>query len=467
MILGADFHAHEQSQRAHLRILRSLPTRKKITLALEIFPLKAQKDLDLFMRGDLSEAAFLKKVKWDEVWGFPWKHYAPLLELARERGHRVLALNSFTGEKKSGSIRARERVAVSAVARELKQYPDSLVYVIFGDLHLARGLLPQALAALLKNKNGLLVIHQDSEKLYFRLARQKQEHTVSVLRRGKNQFCVMTSPPWVRWQNYLLFLEGQGESEEDLRMDPTEWLRHLLHVAAEDLGLKIPENDFEAFDLQSETLNDLLERHLNQKEIVMAHYLMTQNQSFFLPESKIFVLLSHNLNHASALCGDYLQCKLSKRTRPLWNFPKDFEAAIWIEALCFFTSKMNNHRRKPDRIEDLLTGGDQLKEVLLLVLSLKMRFLKWAQGPALLSSRESARFKPRRRSSYFHASRVLGGLLGERLFANYRSGVIRSKKVHEWMSFDVTSDDFHSFFEKVVRQLEVVPSWLEEQDVRL
>jgi len=198
----------------------------------------------------------------------------------------------------------------------------------------------------------------------------------------------------------------------------------------------------------------------------MAQYLVAQNRSFFLPQKSIFVLLNQNMNHAAALCGDYLQSRFSGRKKALWSLPDHFEAAIWVEALNFFTSKLINHRRKPDRIEDLMTQGDQVKEALLLVLSFKMKFLKWAQGPAR-SQESSTRFRPRRRSSYFHAARVLGGLLGERLFANYRSGVIISKKVQEWMSYNVFDENFHEVFKSIVKQLEVVPSWLEEQDVRL
>ncbi|MGE3973223.1 MAG: ChaN family lipoprotein [Bdellovibrionales bacterium] len=466
IVLGADFHAHVQSQRTHLRILRSLPQRKKIMLALEVFPVREQRNLDLYLQKKLTEAQFLKRIRWDEVWGFPWKHYRPLLQLAQERGYKVVALNSSVNKTNERSLNQREKMAVQVLQKKIKTSPEALIYIVFGDLHLSRAQLPQKLLPLLKKPSDLLVIHQDSESLYFKLAIQKVENKVSVLRKGKNHFCVMTSPPWVRWQNYQLFLEGEGEQELEMKLDPTEWVRHLLQVVMEDLSLKLPAQDFEAFDLQSENVWRLLEKNLSQKELLMAQHLMGRNRSFFLPGKKNFILLSHNINHVSALCGDYLQCQLSGRKTTLWNFSQDFEAAVWLETLCFFASKLMNHRRKPDRIEDLMTQGAEMKETLLLVLGLKMKFLKWAQGPEGHFD-VSKKFKPRRKSSYFHAAQVLGGLLGERLFANYRSGVIRSKKVQEWMAFDVYNESFHDFFKSRIKQLEVVPSWLEEQDVRL
>ena len=52
-----------------------------------------------------------------------------------------------------------------------------------------------------------LIIYQDSEKLYFRLAQKYLETKTEVIRLDKRSFCVLGSPPWVTWQSYLIFLE--------------------------------------------------------------------------------------------------------------------------------------------------------------------------------------------------------------------------------------------------------------------
>ena len=79
----------------------------------------------------------------------------------------------------------------------MKLQSEELIYIIFGDLHLAKTQLPHKIGRLLKKKSELLCIHQDSENLYFKLAKQKLENRVSILRSGKNRFCIMTSPPWI------------------------------------------------------------------------------------------------------------------------------------------------------------------------------------------------------------------------------------------------------------------------------
>jgi hypothetical protein len=169
------------------------------------------------------------------------------------------------------------------------------------------------------------------------------------------------------------------------------------------------------------------------------------------------------VNHAAELFADYIQSRLTGRTRPLWNLPADFTALIWMESLSFFVSKLINHRRKPERIENLMGASDpSSREVLFLMLEQNVDFLRWAEG----RGRRPKRFQPGRKASYLIAARLLGGLLGERMYALYRSGKLESS-VLDWLAKDTGDDDFEDFFEKVVKNLNYAPKWADQQDVRL
>ena len=84
VVLGADFHAYSQSQRAHVRLLRD-QIRRPVVLALECLLVEHEEAAESYLAGNISEDRFLDELDWEKNWGFPWFHYRPLFELSRER----------------------------------------------------------------------------------------------------------------------------------------------------------------------------------------------------------------------------------------------------------------------------------------------------------------------------------------------------------------------------------------------
>lgn len=461
LVLGGDFHAFNQSQRTHLRILRSLPRSRPVVLALECVCAEDQKGVEQFLRGKLTEAQFLQKISWSQKWGFPWVNYRPLFELARKRGYKILALNKLARVKTTRSTEEREKFAAKLLAQARKKHPDHLFYVVYGDFHLASPQLPRKLS----NKFRTVIIHQDSSKLYFKLARKKLENEVRVLEKGSQHYCVLTSPPWVKWQSYYFYLEGQGDSPLDTQLiDWTEPVRGLLKLVIEDLELPMKADDFSVYLFDDHSTPGLLKKRLFKKHLSVAKSLIDQSRGFFVPDGGLFFLSTPTVNHAAQLFADYLQSRLTGRRRLLWDMPDDLTSLIWTESLGFFVSKLINHRRKPEPIQSLLTEhSPEAKEALFLILEQNVDFLRWVEG----APRRPKRFRPRRKASYYTAARLLGGLLGERMYALFRSGKINSKHVLDWLAKDVTDDDFEKFFEGIVKKLNFVPKWAKDQDTRL
>jgi len=464
LVFGADFHAYSQSQRTHLRILRSLPTTTEVILCLEIFASRDQEKIDLFLKGKMSEKQFLKKIKWQESWGFPWENYKPLLDLAKKRSFKVVGLNVLQNSRDRTAMEAREKHAAPLISKCVTAAPRSLIYVIYGDLHLAKNNLPAKVFGFRPElKNKTLKIYQDSEKLYFKVAKAGKENSVYVLKKKETDFCVLTSPPWVKWQSYLLYLEQRIDTNLDSEgdtVDFTEHLRDIAKIIAGDLGIKLKFTDLSVYAKKSESIWVALDRVLSRAESQTASQFVSTGRSFFIPKGGIFFLSQPTVNHAASLCGDYIQAKLSGRERPLWNMPTDFYALIWIETVSFFASKLLNHRRKSDTIEQLLmNSNDLVKEVLLLTLQENVENIRLVKEGA----RSKRRFRPRRKSSYFQSARLLGGILGERLYADYRSGGIHANMIVGWLAIDVDSADFLEFYRSVVKKLSAVPVWLEKE----
>jgi len=200
IVMVGDYHTLRQSQRTMLRILRELvPGQRQVRLCLEMFHSAHQERLDRFLAGRIGFTEFLRAVRYDATWGFPWEGYGEILEFARQHSIPVHGLNLGAGGDGVG-IRERDRHAARLIAGLAVSFPEDLVYVIFGDLHLASGHLPlQTVRALKRSGAGKvqpLVVFQNSETIFWRLHRRRLQHRVDVVRLAGNRFCVNSTPPW-------------------------------------------------------------------------------------------------------------------------------------------------------------------------------------------------------------------------------------------------------------------------------
>lgn len=95
IVYVGETHTSTEDHRVQQKILESLYERNpKLVLALEMFPRESQPTLDRYSKGQISEEEFLKEVGWNEVWGFPFELYRPMLNFAREKRLEILALNA-------------------------------------------------------------------------------------------------------------------------------------------------------------------------------------------------------------------------------------------------------------------------------------------------------------------------------------------------------------------------------------
>lgn len=208
IVYGADFHGHAQAQRTHLRILRRLQG-QPVTLALEVLAISDQAVIDQYFYGKIRENDFLERIHWHERWGVPFEHYRPFFALAQQNHWRVIGLDSRqVGEEKDLETRDREAAERLRALHLQNQGTPSLIYTIFGDLHMAEKHLPQKVANLFEVPPRKVIVFQNAESIYFALLKRGLEASVDLVAMGEEKFCVMTSPPWVQWQSYLMYLEN-------------------------------------------------------------------------------------------------------------------------------------------------------------------------------------------------------------------------------------------------------------------
>ena len=452
---GSDFHAHAQSQRAHVRILRSLPTDRPIVLALECLCAEDEAAIDAYLAGDMGEDEFLSAVEWTNVWGFPWSHYKPIFDIAKKSGMHIRGLSRKQDAKRQAALEKRDERMAADIAEMQTLFSGALIYVMVGELHLAHSHLPEEWQKLAPNSQPVIV-YQDAEALYFRLAEQARDQAVDVLRSGE-RFCLMVSPPWVKWQSYLTYLEQtyDRDLDEDGAVDYSDYIKSLVDLLARDLKIEISTSHLQVYTPASKEALKHLKKNLEKKfwPVLLRH--LEDDRSFLLPENGVVYLSSSTLNRAASLAGEFLHAQVSRRTKPLWQNSDSFEPLIWVEAVAFFFSKWINPKRKPERQENLQyqlaarSPKDRGRKALLLALDQKMSEIVWVKA----GRKRRRQAKSRNMMEIVEASRILGSMLGEQLFLRFREGDVKMVEVLEWLQFPPEDPDFDEFYRKLLKRL--------------
>lgn len=448
LVFGSDFHAFSQSQRTHLRILREIVGDRSVVLCLECVQAKDQEVVDEYLQGEITEKSFLKKVRWNEDWGFPWSYYKQLFEFAKNNQIKVQAINLHLPDFDEPSLHQRDEYVAEKICKVQTVIKADLYYVIFGEMHLAKSHLPSFF-----DHQKPVIVFQNAERLYFKLAENSRESTVDVMESNHNRFCVMTSPPWVQWQNYLIFLEENVDyslDEDESDMDVFDYMRNQMNIINHDLNIhsnidevKVITPDLELF----EWLTGISEE--NKKTL---SYLISIDRSFYLPEKNIVYLSRVSTNHTAEMCGAVIQAKLSGRKKMVWQMPDNYIGQVWLEAISFFVSKLINHKRKASHIHDLkrklavMHPKDGGREVLLHALDQRL-------GEALIKlghKQTQNRIQLKKPMLYYESARIVGQMLGDTIYNTYRAGRLSNEDIIGYLELNIFKKDFFARYYEIV-----------------
>jgi hypothetical protein len=250
IIYVGDYHTLEAAQRTFAWLLEAVLARRgAAAVALEMFETKDQPALDAFLAGTLPEPGFLEKVRYGDRWGFPWEHYRPILELARRTGTKVHGIDREPSVRRA-TLALRDRFAARTIARILAARPDVPLLVLAGDLHMARAHLParveEELARLGLPARRRLLVYQNAEPVYWKLARSHREQTAEVVRLDTERFCVTSATPLAKARSYLDWARcdedavagdeaaGVGDDDEDRAVEVLPLLADFFQVPIPD-----------------------------------------------------------------------------------------------------------------------------------------------------------------------------------------------------------------------------------------
>ena len=467
IVFLADFHALQQSQKTHLRILKKVISTRPLVLALECIEAKYQKYLDQFMTGKISEAVFLRKVRWQENWGFPWENYRPLFTWARQKKVAVYGVNDGAG--KMSKMDNRDRFSSQKIQTLQNKHMGCQIFVIFGDLHLAPEHLPKKLLA--KNQKQTqkhVLILQNSEKIYFQALQRSGKNAAEIVQLNKNCYCILNVPPWVKWQNYLMFIEKTYDQNLDESLDYTDHVLTYAKALSKELRLKVSLSDLSVYTAMDSGFWENIQETCTKAESDWVARLIDEESVFYLPATRGGYLPRASVNQAVGLAMEYLLFKSSGLENNLLEMPDYLIHWIWVNGWSYFGSKVINPKRKTDTFLDMkarLTNseGQLEREPLQLALSHKIFELSAASGRRL----PQKKFKVRRKSSYIIASELLGGLMGEKIFEAYRQNKLSTAKIRQLIATPLDSEKFPTEYFKFIQFLEEIPISFQSKEEKI
>jgi hypothetical protein len=463
-----------QAQRIPLRILREVILhRPEITLALEVVRIDDQQTLDKFMAHGLSEEQFLEALEYDRSWGFPWDYYRDLFFFARDHGMRVVGINSEP-RKGRGALRRRDRAAARVIAREHVENPERLIYLFDGDLHVASSHLPHEVDLLLADfeiKPETVIVFQNIENIYWKLARHGLEQETDVVLIADGRFCVMSAPPIIKFQSYFNWINNTRELNSPA---PPSWrsyftgdsnlysqVRELVEMISRFLDIEAKGlDDFVVYSPADLDFLDYLSARddLAPGEISSIATHIRGNESYFIEKGNIIYIANLSINHAAEEATHFIHKACAGARQDNLDQAEDFYCRVMREAIGFFGSKIVNHKRPcyraedfrslrrkhpgldPDRIDELRMIGRLLRQHRCREQAFLKKGKLWAlEGPIY----------EQRHRIHIGLTHALGYALGEDLFEGLMKGVISKEAIRDlfFMNFSDLTESFCTYLD--------------------
>ncbi len=432
VVYVGDYHTNPQSQRTLLRLLkRTIPIDPDLALCVEIVESRHQHHLDDYFCGKISEGVFLKKIGFEKNWSLAlWKNFKPILDFAREYRVPVFGVEYSL----SGKVPLVQRDAETArtIAGLIEKHHDKKFFVFVGDLHVAPAHLPDRVATVLAEHDVVasdLILYQNSEAIYWKLAEAEMEHLVEIVKISDREFCIINTPPILWQQSFLNWLDPEdGEIEFG---DARPGFLNMMARIAEFLDLCIPEKalkkseEVEVFTSGDLSFLDGLKEdgEISAKDLRQIKRQILDSESYCIPHRNYVYLGNLSVNHVAEEAAHYLKYLCSGRIRTKGR-EDDFYAKVIEEALGFFGSKIVNHKRKcfhEKEYRSPIRRDDSVSRLILRHRDLDRR------GSA---ARPKSLF-PAHPHLAFNVAHGLGYMLGDRLYYGLIENVVDKEEARE------------------------------------
>lgn len=424
VVMVGDYHTLRLAQATYVDLVRTaVRSGRRVVIALEFVEGRHQHHIDDYLKGKTTDREFLDAIGHPYRAAFDvWPGFKPIFELAKEKKLQVKAIDLRASGARS--LDRRDEYAAKQIARASRGKDRPLVMVLIGQYHIAPAHLPRRLAGKVPRARQLLIF-QNAEGVYWRLARQGRIGEVEVVRIDDRCRCVINTSPVVCQQSFLDYVEAEsGDAPLDERR-ATQTFKRLARLIAGELDTGIEKALEEVLVFTPGGLGRLSESleqrgDFEKRELSEIRRYVLERESAYVPGARLAYLASLSLNHAAEEAAHFVRHVC---VGPAMDAPRTFEEAFYArcleEALGFVGSRLVNPARKCTRLEawrDLYNSGEPgAKKIAAYVLALSSL---GGEGP------KAARpLLPLGDETLFHAvSHALGYLMGDALWRAYQSG---------------------------------------------
>lgn len=310
IVLIGDYHAlpNAQRQAASLIEQRALVGDRPVVLGVETIFARDQHILDEWWRREIDESELRQRIRFDLDWGYDWTPFHELLVTARDHAEALYGLDCMPREDLR-KIGARDRHAAIKIAEIRERHPNAVIFVLFGESHLAPGHLPRVLQKQIPGAKVLTIL-QNIDALYWRAAGERADK-VDAVRVKDDVLCVFNSTPLEKYESYRLFLDQWSRCDEGPDFAPT--IYNLIDSLASFLEINrySPHNGTQPkflVDMLPEVYggssDEMLLRLISRKgicgpefESMLAH--VEERGSAYLPALNAFYIQDFQMMHAA------------------------------------------------------------------------------------------------------------------------------------------------------------------------
>lgn len=378
IIYLGDFHTFDQSTKNLERIIQSILSNSKgLTLGFEFIHSKFQKVIDDYMANRISELEFLEGIDYKESWKFPWNHYRDFFKLAKSHKLSIKALNS------EGALKSRDEYSAQIIIDELNLNPNNKMLIFYGELHLMINKLPKLVSKKNKININQTIIHQNIDQVYWKLSKGKTSTLIDqIVHFGQNEFCLLTSPPWIKYESMIYWYENLCEDPEydihqyimetGLKTFNGNTQENFIFICKKinDLfNLKIQENDLENFNLHDHLNLEIIKGHIEKikNKTIKSFYnkILKTGRSFSLPTPGHYFCPNYSFNRISYLAGIHI-FSLNSNIHPsnILKLRDNSSKFYYFFHQCFtghLVNKIINPYKKCDHYLDLVFRLEKVK----------------------------------------------------------------------------------------------------------
>ena len=333
--------------------------------------------------------------------------------------------------------------------------------------------MPSTLLAEFDRTLRTVIVYQNNESVYWELARHRLEQETDVVLLAKDRFCVMSTPPIIKFQSYLNWIDNTRELaspslrgwQGDIFGDEALYNQMLQMVHIISQFLEIEADGLEDFIVQSPADLDFLYRLRADKRLssgdvaaIAAH--IRTNESYFIEKGNIIYIANLSVNHAAEEATHFIHRVTAGPRRDGLAQVEDFYCRVMREAVGFFGSRIINHKRPCYHLEDFRylrrkhpsMPAERIRE-LQAVGKTVARHKHRERG--FLSSGKPWRLRgslyelPLR--IHLGVTHALGYMLGDRLFRNMLEGTVSKAAVRDlfYMNFSDVDQAFTTYLDLI------------------